>query len=338
MPIRTGRSVLTLPSRPCATGFAAVAGKKEGEGPLGSGFDFIYEDTTLGEKSWEKAESYMLRDAVQRALDKASLSPSDADMIFAGDLLDQCIGSTFGLREMNIPFAGVYGACSTMALSCAMAAVFADSGACGAGVAATSSHFCSAERQFRFPLEYGGQRPPTAQWTVTGAGAMVVETDPGNFNGIRIEQVIFGRIRDLGVKDAANMGAAMAPAAADTIARFLEDTNTTPGDYDIILTGDLGTVGSGLLIKLLKTENGVDISKEHRDCGVMIYGGAQDAHAGGSGCGCSASVLCSNILTDMLAGKFKKVLFAATGALMSPVSSNQGESIPGVAHGVLFSV
>lgn len=330
---RVGRYTMKLTQGPVITGYAGVAGKKEGEGPLAEDFDFIFEDTTIGEKSWEKAESAMLREAVSRAMDKANKSPSDLDFLLAGDLLDQCISATFGLRGFNIPFLGMYGACSTMALTMSVGALLTEAGAsrvCGVG---TSSHFCSAERQFRFPLEYGGQRTPTAQWTVTGAGCAILEPSG---SGPRITAASIGRICDLGIKDANNMGAAMAPAAAETIASFLEDTKTQPGDYDLILTGDLGYVGSELLLRLLQ-EQETDIAQVHDDCGMMIFDrDNQDVHAGGSGCGCSGSVLNTNVLKRMAKGELNRVLFVGTGALMSPTSSQQGESIPGIAHAVLI--
>lgn len=329
---RIGKYTLEMENPPGVVGNAAVVGKKEGEGPLGPDFDYIYEDTTLGQASWEKAESELQKDAVSRALTKAKVSPEAVSFIFAGDLLNQCIGSTYGLRAFNIPFVGLFGACSTMALSLAAASVFMDSGAAELTVAVTSSHFCSAERQFRFPLEYGGQRPPTAQWTVTGAGAAVL----GQYGSPRIGHVTMGRIADLGVKDQNNMGAAMAPAAAETIKDFLSDTCTKPEDYDLIATGDLGRVGSTLLYELLEKEQ-IDIKSRHIDCGSMIYNPSQeDVYAGGSGCGCSASVLCSRILNRMRSGEYKSILFIATGALMSPTSVQQGESIPGVAHLIHF--
>ncbi|MBP5617771.1 MAG: stage V sporulation protein AD, partial [Clostridia bacterium] len=284
--------------------------------------------TTLGKGSWEQAESALQKIAVQLALKKGTLAARQIDLIFAGDLLNQCIGSTFGLRDFGIPLIGLYGACSIMALYLLNAALAVDGGAAERAVAVTSSHFCSAERQFRQPLDYGGQRPPTAQWTVTGAGACVL----GRGEGIAVEAVTPGRVVDLGIKDANNMGAAMAPAAADTIRRFFSDTGTSPADYDRVYTGDLGAVGSRLLCELLDKE-GVDLRPVHRDCGVMIYDAVrQDVHAGGSGCGCSASVLCAHVLPEMAAGRHKNVLFCATGALMSPTSSQQGESIPGIAH------
>lgn len=326
---RIGRYTLKLENRPAIVGFASVCGKKEAEGPLGDSFDLTFDDTTLGSESWEKAESKLQTEAVSRALNKAGVVASDVDYILAGDLLNQCISSTFGLRSLNIPFLGQYGACSTMAQTLALSAILVDAGAARTCVAVTSSHFCSAERQFRFPLEYGGQRTPTAQWTVTGSGAAIV----GNTgDSPYISAVTIGRIADLGVKDAANMGAAMAPAAAETLTDYFNDTGTKPSDYDLILTGDLGEVGSKLLYELLEM-NDIHIKDYHNDCGLMIYHkDSQDVHAGGSGCGCSASVLCSTVLKRLKQGELNNILFIATGALMSPTSSEQGESIPSVAH------
>lgn len=326
---RMGRYTLKMEHMPSIEGFAAVCGKKEGEGPLGQYFDHTFDDTTLGEASWEKAESRLQTEAVNRAMDKAKTTASDIDYIFAGDLLNQCISSTFGLRSLGIPFLGQYGACSTMAQTLAMASIMVETEAARRCVAVTSSHFCSAERQFRFPLEYGGQRTPTAQWTVTGAGAAVV----GNSgDSPYVSAVTIGRIIDLGIKDTTNMGAAMAPAAHATLTDFLQDTGTKISDYDLILTGDLGEVGSKLLYELLERD-GISIEGMHADCGLLIYDQeAQDVHAGGSGCGCAASVLCSYILGRLKQGELHNVIFMATGAMMSPTSSQQGESIPGVAH------
>lgn len=329
MPTRIGKYTTRLDRSPSVVSFAAVASKKESEGPLGAYFDVVNQDTTFGEKTWEKAESRMQETAVQKALEKGGLSAQDIDYIFAGDLLNQCIGSTYGLREMGIPFFGLFGACSTMAESLALSGLFVEGKLARRAVAATSSHFCSAERQFRFPLEYGGQRTPTSQWTVTGAGAAVVgeKVQPPY-----LRHVCVGTIEDMGVTDMNNMGAAMAPAAAMTFSRFFEDTCTSPENYDLILTGDLGQVGSTLLGELLR-EKGYDLEGRHNDCGLMIYDlKEQDVAAGGSGCGCSASVLCSTILTRIREGTLREVLFAATGALMSPTSVQQGESIPGIAH------
>lgn len=336
MPKRIGNYTIMLPTLPSIIGNAGVVGKKEGEGPLFKEFDKIHEDEFLGKETFEKAESELVRDAVTRALQKANETPEDINCCFSGDLLNQCIGSSFGLREFGMPFSGLYGACSTMALSLALSGTLIDSGALETAVACTSSHFCSAERQYRNPLEYGGQRTPSSQWTVTGAGAAVLKSSvPDNPH---IAAVIFGKIRDLGITDVNNMGAAMAPAAAETISTFLNDTHTTPEDFDLILTGDLGKVGSDILKELLIKENNIDISKVHNDCGLLIFDlDSQDVHAGGSGCGCSASVVCSYIINKLRKKELKRVLFVGTGALLSPTSSLQGESVPGIAHGVLLT-
>ena len=319
---------------PVIVASAGVCGKKEGEGPLSEDFDMIYVDTTMGQESFELAESELLKDAVMRALEKANLDPSNINFMLGGDLLDQCTGSCFAFKDINAPFIGMYGACSTMALTLATSAMLVDAGA-DCCVAATSSHFCSSERQFRFPLEYGGQRPPTAQWTVTGAGCAVVKP---NGNGVKITKTHIGTITDYGITDANNMGAAMAPSAARTIRDFLQDTNTNPSDYDLILTGDLGETGSRLLYDLLEASN-IDIKKQHNDCGLMIFDREkQDVNAGGSGCGCAGSVLCSHIMKSMHNKNYKKVLFVATGALMSPTSSKQGRTIPGIANAVLLEI
>ncbi len=314
-------------------GSAGVVGKKEGEGPLANDFDEIFEDTTLGQESFELSESAMLAKAVTRAVKKAGISFDDVDFSLCGDLLDQCVGSAFAMKDFQMPVIGMYGACSTMALSLASASMLVEMGAkyC---VAATSSHFASSERQFRFPLEYGGQRPPSAQWTVTGAGSAVV----GNSEkGIMVKAVHIGTITDLGIKDANNMGAAMAPAAKRTICTFLNDTQTKPEDYDLILTGDLGFVGSELLYELCAKENKINIKPNHKDCGLMIYDlDGQDVNSGGSGCGCSASVLCSHIMKRLEKRELRNCLFVATGALMSPTSTKQGQTIPGIAHAVLL--
>lgn len=337
MAVRTGRYTVRLTAQPSLIGSAAVVGKTEGEGPLKEEFDKIYEDDTLGEASFEKAESALQKDAIFRALDKAGKVPDDIDYILGGDLLNQCIGTSFSLRDFGIPFLGLYGACSTMALSLGLAGILTDSKTASLVIAETSSHFCSAERQFRLPLEYGGQRTPTAQRTATAAGAAVVSAQhiPERPS---IDAVTFGKIIDLGIKDPNNMGAAMAPAAASTIANFLSDTETTPEDYDLILTGDLGKVGSELLRELLLKDYGFDLGNHHNDCGLLLYDiEAQDVHAGGSGCGCAASVFNSYIMRRLLSGELSRVLLVATGALMSPTSSLQGESIPSVAHAVLVS-
>ncbi|MBR5438294.1 MAG: stage V sporulation protein AD [Clostridia bacterium] len=331
MATRKGKTVIT-DKKPAFIASAAVVGKKEGEGPLRDDFDKIFEDTTLGQDSWEKAESFLMKNAVITAVEKAGVAMKDIDGIFSGDLLNQCTGSAFALREFGIPFTGLYGACSTMALSLITATLAIESGGMNTCVAATSSHFCSAEKQFRYPLEYGGQRSPTAQWTVTGSGAAVLSCRE-NSSLPFIDKVHIGTIEDLGIKDMTNMGAAMAPAAFRTLSEFFRDTQTSAEDYDAIFTGDLGFVGSELLKELMKRECGTDLSKNYSDCGLMIYDREkQDVHSGGSGCGCSASVLCSHILKNMNEGKYSNILFMATGALMSPVSSKEGESIPGIAH------
>ena len=321
---------------------AGVAGKKEGEGPLKNYFDAVFEDTTMGVDSFEQAESAMLHDAFIRALSKAKKSPCEIDLVMCGDLLDQCVGSCFALKDLEIPFVGMYGACSTMALTLCNACFALDSGANTVAVGA-SSHFASSERQFRFPLEYGGQRPQTSQWTVTGAGAAVVQSpDSASDEALHsphISAVHIGTITDFGIKDANNMGAAMAPAAARTIGDFLTDTATSCDDYDMLVTGDLGLTGSTLLYELMKKEYGIDISSVHKDCGMMIFDlKKQDVHSGGSGCGCSASVLCSYLLGKMRKGELHKILFTATGALMSPTSCKQGRPIPGIAHSVLIEM
>lgn len=336
MPLKQGKFTLCLTSLPGIASFASVVGKKEDEGPLKGKFDHVIEDGSVGGKTWEKAESIIHGEAVSRAIAKSGLSPENINYIFAGDLLNQCIGTTFGIKELGIPFVGMYGACSTMALSMIAAALCVDTKSAQNVVASTSSHFCSAEKQFRMPLEYGGQRTPTSQWTATAAGAVVISDSDSK---VRIEKVIVGRIQDYGIKDPNNMGAAMAPAACRTISDFLNDTNTSPTDYDLILTGDLGSVGSELLCELMVKQENIDISAVHNDCGLILYDIAKqkDVGAGGSGCGCSGAVLCSEILSQMVNGKLKKVLFVGTGALMSSVSSLQSDSIPSIAHGVLLT-
>lgn len=315
--------------KPSLIATAAVVGKTEGKGPLKEYFDKIFEDTTMQESTWEKAESKLQGEAVKMVLAKSGYSSDKADYIFAGDLLNQCSGSSFALRDMGIPFLGQYGACSTMAQTLSMASFFVEGGIANYAVASTSSHFCAAERQFRFPLEYGGVRPPTAQRTVTGAGAILVGKESGC---PYVNAVTVGRMVDLGITDANNMGAAMAPAACSTITAFLEDTGTSPEDYDVIVTGDLGSVGSKLLYDLTE-QKGVSIRNKHADCGLMIFDRSkQDVHAGGSGCGCAASVLCSYFIPALRSGRLKNILFVATGAYMSATSAQQGESIPGIAH------
>ncbi|HCH27931.1 MAG TPA: stage V sporulation protein AD [Ruminococcaceae bacterium] len=326
---RIGNSTIFLNNRPSITGYGSVVGKTEREGPLGDEFDRFDIDIRFGEKTFERAESRIQKIAVETALKKAGISEKDCDVIFAGDLLNQCIGSTFGLKDKNIPYVGIYGACSTMALGLSLASVFVDCGIAKNAVAVTSSHFCSAERQYRFPLEYGALRTPTSQRTVTGSGAAVL-----SLQGDKpyINSVTFGKIVDRGVCDANNMGAAMAPSAADTIKEYFYDTNTSPEDYDIIITGDLGFVGTKLLYELLLKDD-IDIRCKHNDCGQMIYDkNLRDVNAGGSGCGCSAVVLNSYIMHRFENRDFNNILFMSTGALLSPTSALQGESIPGITH------
>lgn len=330
---RIGSRTIVLESAPSLRGYAAVVSKKEGEGPLGREFDMVSDDAYFGEKTWEKAESHIQKEALNRALGKAGTPPSQVDFVFAGDLLNQCIGSAYAIRGMNVPFIGLYGACSTMAESLALASLFVDSGIAGCAAAVTSSHFCSAERQFRFPLEYGCVRAPTSQWTVTGGGAAIVS---GGETAPFVREVCFGKINDLGVTDINNMGAAMAPAAADTISQYFSDTLTSADNFDMIFTGDLGYVGSELLAELL-ARDGISLGKKHMDCGKLIYDKKQEVEAGGSGCGCAASVLCSYIANRIRRENWRNVLFIATGALMSPTSNQQGESIPGIAHLVRLS-
>ena len=332
---RRGRYVVAFDSLPVIISAASSVGKSEGEGPLAHCFDLVNPDDGIGSSTWEHAEASLVKQAVAAAAKKAAVSISDIDVAFAGDLLNQCTASTFGLRETDIPLAGLFGACSTFALALFMCAAAVDTGAVRLALAEASSHFCSAEKQFRFPLEYGGQRTPTAQRTVTGAGAALIAPEG---EGVYITHGMIGRITDYGVADIANMGAAMAPAAARTIADFLKETHSQPADYDMILTGDLGSIGSDLLLEIMREEYGVEIDKVHADCGKMIFDTkAQDTHSGGSGCGCSASVVSSYIIPQMKENKLKRVLFAGTGALMSPLTSLQGDTIPAVAHAVLLA-
>ncbi len=329
-----GKQTFVLQAPPSFAGHACIVGKKEGEGPLRDSFDLISADPFLGEKSWERAESALVKKAVGAALDKASKSFSDVNCVFCGDLLNQCTGTSFGVRESGIPMFGVYGACSTMAESLALAAMTVDGGFADTVLAVTSSHFCSAERQFRTPLEYGGQRPPSSQWTVTGSGAAVLTAEgPGPY----VTHVTPGRIVDNGVTDANNMGAAMAPAAYDTLKAHFEDLGVGPDAYDLIVTGDLGAIGSEILCDFFAAD-GVDLRSKHADCGLLIFDRKkQDVHSGGSGCGCAASVLCGYLLNGMRAGKWQRILFTATGALLSPTTTMQGESIPSIACAVVIS-
>ena len=325
---RVGQRTIALAHPPSVISFANIGGRFEGEGPLGGYFDETNDDSFFGEKTWEKAESAMQKKVLQRALDQAGLKPKDLDYIFAGDLLNQCIGSSFGLRDFGIPFYGLYGACSTMGESLSLAAMMIDGGFASKCAAMTSSHFCTAERQYRMPVPYGSQRPPTAQWTATAAGACLVRA---HGTGVPVRSVTFGRVQDYAVHDINNMGAAMMPAAASTLLRYFAATGARPQDFDAIFTGDLGEVGSALLREQMARE-GLPLDN-HRDCGCLLYDTqGQDVQAGGSGAGCSAAVLCCKILPMLAAGQLRRVLFLATGALMSQTTFLQGESIPGIAH------
>ena len=326
---RLGAATLRIERAPGVLASACVAGKKEGEGPLKRFFDYISPDAWFGEKSWEKAESAMLRKCFALACDKADIAASSLDFILSGDLLNQCAGSAYALRDSGAPYFGLYGACSTMAEALCLGALLIDGGAGEKVAALTSSHFCSAERQFRFPLEYGSVRTPTSQWTATAAGAVILAADA---TAPYVTRVTPGRIVDAGVTDTSNMGAAMAMAAADTLSRHFADTARAPEYYDAVLTGDLGKVGSDILAELLSMR-GITLGARHMDCGVLIFDAErQGVCSGGSGCGCSASVLSGYVLDNMRTGVWKRVLFAATGALMSPTTSLQGESIPGICH------
>ncbi len=331
---KLGAQTYALSTPPSIAGHANVVGKKEGEGPLASYFDLINPDTTFGESSWEKAERTMQKTALSLALEKAKQSASTLDFLFAGDLLNQCISSAYHARDIAVPFFGLYGACSTMAESLALASMTLDGGFGEWAAAVASSHFCSAERQYRTPLEYGGQRTPTSQWTATAAGAVVL-TKEGL--GPYVTHVTIGKIQDKGIKDANNMGAAMTWAAYDTISAHFQDTGRNPDYYDLIVTGDLGKLGRDLLIELF-SRDGMDMTANYNDCGCLLYDiETQDVHCGASGCGCSASVLTGYLLNGMKEGRWKRLLFCATGALHSPTALGQGESIPGICHAVEIS-
>ncbi len=309
---------------------ASVVGEMEKEGPLGDCFDLHCTDDRFSQKTWEKAEAEMQRLALNTALAKGKLHEGEIDAIFAGDLLNQCVGAAYGLKDFSIPYLGLYGACSTAAEGLLLSALLVSGKMLRRAAAVASSHNCTAERQYRSPIEYGAQRAPTAQWTVTGAGAFIVGESAGAQALIR--GVYPGMVLEMGVRDAANMGAAMAPAAADTLLRFFANTHTVPSDFDLIVTGDLGYEGVSILCELMKSE-GWDISGVINDCGMMIYSrDVQDTHAGGSGCGCSAAVLASYLLPKLQRGELQKILFLGTGAMMSPQSIQQGECIPAVAH------
>ncbi len=328
---RIGRSTLSFAGRPVIVATAAVAGPDEGKGPLGGEFDDVKKDRLLGNKSWEKAEAQLLTEVITIVMGKANLDQSQVDLLAAGDLLNQIISADFTAREFTIPFLGLFGACSTMAESLIVAAMAVDGGYADNVVAAASSHFDTAERQFRYPIEHGTQRHPTTQWTATGAGAALVSSMG---RGPVITAATIGAVVDYNQKNINDMGAAMAPAAADTIARHLQGTGRRPEDYDLIVTGDLAAVGLPVAADMLK-EQGLDLGARFGDCGLMLYDHEkQDVHAGGSGCACSALVFCAHIHRLLQRGQYRRVLLVGTGALFSPTSAQQGESIPGIAHAV----
>ena len=328
---RRGNQTVVFTRPPSLLATCAVGGKRELEGPLHGWFDLVSRDTKFGQSSWEKAETQMQTLALQMLLQKADLDAGDVDLIFGGDLLNQCIGTSFCLRDFGIPFLGIYGACSNMAEGLALAAMAVHGGYADRAVAMTSSHFASAERQYRFPLVYGGQRTTTSQWTVTGSGCALVSSEG---SGPYVTSATIGKITDWGVKDANNMGAAMAPAAYHTIAQHLKDRGMHPGDYDLIVTGDLGSVGKQIVLDLF-SRDGVNLDGIYDDCGTMVYDlENQDVQAGGSGCGCSATVFCGYLYQQLKRGKYHRILLCGTGALLSTTSTQQGESIPGICHAV----
>ena len=328
---KCGKHSFILDKPPVITTWASVAGKKESEGPLSSTFDITKKDSYFGEKTWEQAEKRMQQIALEQLSKKAGIPKRDFGLVFSGDLLNQCIGSSFTLRNTGIPHLGLYGACSTMAESLLIASMVISGGFADKVAAMTSSHFASSERQYRFPLGYGGQRTPTAQWTVTGAGAALVCSSG---TGPRIECCTIGTVTDLGIKDANNMGAGMAPAAFDTIQAHMKDLARKPEDYDLIVTGDLGQLGKEMLLELGKRNN-LPLGGRLTDCGTLVFDNTvQDVHAGGSGCGCSAITLCGDLLGKLAEGKLRRILFCGTGALLSPTSTQQGLPIPGVCHAV----
>ena len=330
---RTGRTV-AFSGGISVLSWGSIGGKLEGQGPLGSYFDEIETDSFCGQASWEKAESIFQQRALGHALERGGMGPEDVDLVLAGDLLNQCAASNFALRNQPFSVAGLYAACATMGEGLALAAMLLQGGVARVAAAVTSSHYCTAERQYRMPLPYGSQRCPTAQWTATASGCCILGRSG---DGPYLTHVTCGRIVDKGITDANNMGAAMAPAACDTLSALFRETKTGPGDYDLIVTGDLGVLGHAIVTDLLGRE-GVDLSRNYQDCGMLLYDlDKQDMHAGASGCGCSAAVLNGYLLGGMQQGRWQRVVFAPTGALLSPTSSFQGESIPGICHAVVFS-
>ena len=331
---KLGNQTIMLTTPPYILETSSIVGPKEAEGPLAKYFDQCLEDEFWGEKTWEKAESKIIKENVNSVIAKSGIPSASIDYCFAGDLLNQCISSSFGLRETNIPFFGIFGACSTFVEGMCLGSLFIDGGAAQNILCATSSHFCSAEKQFRFPLELGNQRPPSAQWTVTGSGAAILSNTNLDIKCPQITYVTPGKIIDMGVKDANNMGAAMAPAALDTLITHLRDTGRKPSYYDAIITGDLGYIGKEILTEMAES-NGYNIKNNYNDCGVLIFDKeTQDTHSGGSGCGCVGSVFSGYFYQMLKEKKINRLLLIATGALMNSTSSQQGESIPGIAHAV----
>lgn len=328
---RIGKQTIKFQNPPIIIGTSSIVGPKEGEGPLRNYFDVILEDDTWGQRSFEKAETKIQEEAIKLAIANANLSTKEIDFLISGDLLSQIISSSYSARQIGIPYFGLYGACSTMTESLCLGSMIIEGGFADNLVCATSSHFSSAERQFRFPLEYGAQRKFSSQWTVTGAGATVLSN---NGDGPCITYITPGKVIDYGVTDTSNMGGAMAPAAIDTLTQHFKDTGFKPEDYDLIMSGDLGLIGRRVVIDMMKKE-GYDLSENYIDAGVKIFDVIeQDTHAGGSGCACSAVVFNGFIYKEMKKGNLNRVLIMSTGALHSPISSLQGESIPGIAHAV----
>lgn len=331
-----GKQSIQFERKPYIISSASIVGSKEAEGPMGELFDKVGYDDSFGAENWEEAESRLQKEALEIAISKAGLTKQDIQMVFAGDLLGQSIASSFGLAGYQLPHVGLYGACSTCGLSLTMGGAMVSAGFADKAACITSSHFASAEKEFRFPLSYGNQRPKSATWTVTGSGAFLVSSQPGQQTRAMMEGVTVGKIVDYGVKDSMNMGACMAPAACDTIYRHLKDFGLKPEHYDRIVTGDLGVVGKEILLALLM-EKGFDITKQHMDCGIEIFDAKrQKTDAGGSGCGCSAITLTGYLLKKISEGVFKRILFVPTGALLSTVSFNEGNSVPGIAHAVVL--
>ena len=328
---KRGKQSFILESPPVITSWASVAGKKEAAGPLANSIDILSDDSYFGQKTWEQAEKRMQQQALEKLAEKAGMHLQDFEVVFSGDLLNQCIGSSFSLRNTGIPHIGLYGACSTMAESLLLSSMVVGGGFRDNAVAMTSSHFASSERQYRFPLGYGGQRTPTAQWTVTGSGAALV---CNSGKGPKVTACTIGTVTDLGIKDANNMGPAMAPAALSTIRAHFQDLHVSADDFDLIITGDLGQLGKDVLLTMAQRE-GLSLGGKIADCGTLVYDLlTQDVHSGGSGCGCSAITLCGYLLDKLNTGKLKRILFCGTGALLSPTSTQQGLPISGVCHAV----